>query len=149
MTAPGIVEMVNINVATVTWEAPAQPNGIIIAYVVISYIYEGENGNSSDMLDPNDRTYMIPNLSKQQCVVRYCRQQTLHCLNGSLNKFLNQECTGKGGARLVFKFASFMKSVCVRGMIWTIFDWLSKFYIAAVIGIICIYSIRIKTCHKN
>ena len=69
MLAPGIVVVVNTDGAVVTWNAPAQPNGIIINYQVIHYIYQNETAEvQSDLLNPNTRSYSIPGTGKQQFV---------------------------------------------------------------------------------
>ena len=56
--------------AVVTWNAPAQPNGIIINYQVIYYIYQNDTAeDQSNLLDPNTLSYTIPGTGKQQCTV--------------------------------------------------------------------------------
>ena len=56
--------------AVVTWNTPAQPNGIIINYQVIYYIYQNDTAeDQSDLLGPNTRSYTIPGTGKQQCIV--------------------------------------------------------------------------------
>ena len=56
--------------AVVTWNTPAQPNGIIINCQVIYYIYQNDTAeDQSDLLDSNTLSYTIPGTGKQQCVV--------------------------------------------------------------------------------
>ena len=60
----------SINGEVVTWNTPAQPNGIIINYQVIYYIYQNDTAkDQSDLLDPNTRSYTIPGTGKQQRIV--------------------------------------------------------------------------------
>ena len=52
--------------AVVTWKAPALPNGIILNYQVIYYIYQNDTAkDQSALLDPNTRSYAIPGTGKQ------------------------------------------------------------------------------------
>ena len=56
--------------AVVTWNAPAQPNGIIVNYRVIYYIYQNNTvEGQSDLLNRNTRNYTILGTGKQQFVV--------------------------------------------------------------------------------
>ena len=77
--------------AVVTWNAPAQPNGIIINYQVIYYIYQNDTAeDQSDLLDPNTLSYTIPGTGKQQCVVitsKSCVVALPHGIN-----FLRKNC---------------------------------------------------------
>ena len=69
MLAPGRVTVNSTDGAVVTWNTPAQPNGIIINYQVIYNIYQNDTAESqSDLLDPNARSYTIPGIGKQQLV---------------------------------------------------------------------------------
>ena len=65
--------------AVVTWNAPALPNGIIVNYQVIYYIYQNDTAEDQcDLLDPITLNYTIPGTGKQQCVVITSKSCVLH-----------------------------------------------------------------------
>ena len=66
MLVPGVVEVIEIFEETVTWSSPLEPNGIIINYQVIYFIYQNNTGVVSELLDKNDTTYSIQSLCKQK-----------------------------------------------------------------------------------
>ena len=78
LLAPGIVMVNSTDGKVVTWNAPAQPNGIIIYYQVVYYIYQNNTAEQSDLLDPNALSYTIPGTGKQQCIVITTRAVLLH-----------------------------------------------------------------------
>ena len=64
ITVPGVVEVINIFEESVTWAPPLQPNGIIINYQVIYFIYRSNEATMSEMLNNDTTVYSIEGLSK-------------------------------------------------------------------------------------
>lgn len=63
--APGVVDVVvSTNSETVTWGPPSQPNGVIIYYRVIHFVYQRNANTTSPLLNAASTTYDIPGLGK-------------------------------------------------------------------------------------
>ena len=59
------MDQFNVNQATVTWNPPSQPNGIITGYQAIYFVYKIPSTKMmSDILDNTVTEHYIENLSK-------------------------------------------------------------------------------------
>ena len=68
-TAPGDVEIVDIGIisdttATVVWDPPIQPNGIITSYEVIYSVYEDNNNSIAVPVTSNISSFNVTDLCK-------------------------------------------------------------------------------------
>ena len=68
LTVPGVVVVIDIFEESVTWAPPLEPNGIIMSYQVIYFIYQRNVAMMSEMLDNDTTTYSIGGLGKQKHV---------------------------------------------------------------------------------
>ena len=70
LLAPGVVMVVvDTNRTTITWNPPQIPNGVIINYRVIIFIYDRPTVVTNDSLGDNSTTYNFSSLSKHNCVL--------------------------------------------------------------------------------
>ena len=64
VTQFNVNDVQTITEVQVTWTPPEQPNGLVISYQVLYSVYESTTTVQSTMLNGNDRSYTIRNLSK-------------------------------------------------------------------------------------
>ena len=76
-SVPGVTQFNVNNLPTitevqVTWTPPEQPNGLITSYQVLYSVYESTTTVQSTMLNGNDRSYTIRNLSEDTWIKCIC-----------------------------------------------------------------------------
>ena len=85
-TVPGVVEFdvsrsSLSNEMLITWNEPAQPNGVILAYQVIYSIYNNGTTSVSNILSNSTREYVITHLSK--CISKIV-MTTMNCIRNKI-----------------------------------------------------------------